>query len=283
MRCLIRTWRGRIIIVAGDQAANDHATVGLHVVERRPEHIPTSVLEIDIDTVRTGRHHLVGKVGPGAVHTGIVAKFVDSKSALFNRTADADHAAALDPGQLTGNRADGYERRAPGTAGMRDGVRYQFYESADGHVLFMASEREFWENFCRAAGRPDLFEQHPGSQYADHARGNGELRAELAAIFRTRTTAEWVVFGGEANTPIAPVNTPRTLAEDPQFQDRLPWIPQERVGTAQIPSPIKVVGEEHPPPTMAPTAGEHTDSVLGGVLGYDGERIARLRAAGAFG
>ena len=210
--------------------------------------------------------------------------------------AQSDAAAAMDwlrsetwkayerpESEVTGNQADGYERRAPGTAGMRDGVRYQFYESADGHVLFMASEREFWENFCRAVDRPDLFERHPGSQYADHARGNTELRAELAAIFRARTTAAWVLLGGAANTPIAPVNTPRTLADDPQFQDRLPWIPQERVGTAQVPSPIKVVGEHHARPTMAPTAGQHTDVVLAEVLGYDVERIARLRAAGAFG
>ena len=42
----------------------------------------------------------------------------------------------------------------PAPAGMRDGVRYQFYETADGHVLFMASEREFWENFCAAIDRP---------------------------------------------------------------------------------------------------------------------------------
>ena len=90
-------------------------------------------------------------------------------------------------------------------------------------------------------------------------------------------------FGGEANTPIAPVNTPKTLAEDPQFQDRLPWIPQERVGTAQVPSPIKVVGEHHPLPTMAPTAGQHTDAVLAEVLGYDAARLAELRAAGALG
>ena len=36
----------------------------------------------------------------------------------------------------------------PAPAGMREGVRYQIYESTDGHVLFMASEREFWQNFC---------------------------------------------------------------------------------------------------------------------------------------
>src|SRR5580704_5878891 len=34
--------------------------------------------------------------------------------------------------EVTGNASDNYERRAPGTAGMREGVRYQMYESADG-------------------------------------------------------------------------------------------------------------------------------------------------------
>jgi crotonobetainyl-CoA:carnitine CoA-transferase CaiB-like acyl-CoA transferase len=210
--------------------------------------------------------------------------------------AQSDAAAAMDwlrsetykayerpESEVTGNKADDYERRAPGTAGMRDGVRYQFYETADGHILFMASEREFWQNFCEAVDRPDLFEQHPGSQYADHARGDTQLRTELAAIFRGRTTAEWIELGNRANTPIAPVNTPKSLADDPQFQDRLPWIPQERVGHAQVPSPIKVVGEEHPLPTKAPGAGEHTEAILREVLGYDDQRIAALRTAGALG
>ena len=210
--------------------------------------------------------------------------------------AQSDAAAAMDwlrsetwkayerpESEVTGNKADGYERRAPGTAGMRDGVRYQFYATSDGHVLFMASEREFWENFCQGIGRPDLFERHPGSKYADHARGNEELRRELAAIFATRTTAEWVQLGAKANTPIAPANTPKTLADDPQFQDRLPWIPKELVGNDQVPSPIKVIGEELPLPTKAPTAGQHTDEVLRDVLGYDADRIAALRAEGALG
>ncbi len=185
--------------------------------------------------------------------------------------------------EVTGNKADNYERRLPGTAGMRDGVRYQFYETSDGHILFMSSEREFWENFCNGIGRPDLFERHPGSKYADHARGNEELRRELAEIFRGRTTAEWVALGGEADTPIAPVNTPRTLADDPQFQDRLPWIPAAQVGNDQVPTPIKVIGEELPLPTKAPTVGEHTEAVLREVLGYDDDRITALRDGGALG
>ena len=50
----------------------------------------------------------------------------------------------------------------------------------------------------------------------------------LRDIFVTRTSAEWLDFGLENNTPIAPSNTPKTLLDDPQFQDRLPLIPAAR-------------------------------------------------------
>src|SRR3954447_17079136 len=131
--------------------------------------------------------------------------------------------------EVTGNPADDYARRAPGTAGMREGVRYQIYATKDGHVLFMASEQAFWKNFCDGVGRMDLFEKWPGSTYADHARGNRERQAELRDFFAARTSAEWMDFGGRVNTPIAPVNTPKTLPSDPQFADRLRRIPAERL------------------------------------------------------
>jgi crotonobetainyl-CoA:carnitine CoA-transferase CaiB-like acyl-CoA transferase len=211
--------------------------------------------------------------------------------------AQADAAAAMDwyrseswkayerpQGEVTGNKSDNYERRAPGTAGMRHGVRYQIYASKDGYVLFQASEREFWENFCNAVDRRDLFERWPGARIADHAPGNRELQAELRAIFCERTSAEWIAFGDAHNTPIAPVNTPQTLADDPQFQARLPWYPRESLGAEQLPSPIKLLGEDDlPVPAHAPTVGQHTDEVAREVLGYDEARVAALRAGGAFG
>jgi len=185
--------------------------------------------------------------------------------------------------EVTGNKADDYERRAPGTAGMREGVRYQVYESSDGHVLFMASEQAFWKNFCDCVGRMDLFERWPGSKFADHARGNRELQRELREIFRGKRSAEWIRLGGERNFPVAPVNTPKTIAEDPQFQDRFPWIPAARLGADQLPFPVKYREETLPEPTKAPEVGEHTEGVMGSVLGYDEERIAALREAGVFG
>ena len=185
--------------------------------------------------------------------------------------------------EVTGNKSDDYVRRAPGTAGMKEGVRYQMYESSDGHVLFMASEREFWKNFCAGVGRTDLFERWPGSKFADHARGNRELQRELREIFKTRTSAEWIRFSDEHNTPIAPVNTPKTIADDPQFRDRLPFYPVAGHGAEMMPFPVKLIDETLPEPTHAPAVGEHTDAVLKRVLGYDDERVRKLREGGALG
>jgi crotonobetainyl-CoA:carnitine CoA-transferase CaiB-like acyl-CoA transferase len=185
--------------------------------------------------------------------------------------------------EVTGNKADNYERRAPGTAGMKEGVRYQIYESADGHVLFMASEQAFWKNFCECVGRTEFFERWPGSKFADHARGNRELQRELREIFKAKTSAEWMRLGEEKNFPIAPVNNPKTVTRDPQFEDRFPLYPHATHGADMLPFPVKFPKETLPEPTLAPMVGEHNEAVLRDVLGYDAERIAALRAAGVLG
>lgn len=238
--------------------------------------------------------------GPLFGALGILAAVVRARTTgegSYLEIAQSDAAAAMDwyrietwkayersEDVVTGNKADNYERRAPGTAGMIEGVRYQVYEAADGrYVLFMASEQAFWKNFCEAVGRNDLFEKWPGSKYADHARGNLELRAELKEIFKTRTGEDWVAFGAEANFPVAPVNTPQTIADDPQFHDRFNFYPVERLGAEQIGSPLKFIDETLPVPTHAPTVGQHTDEVLADLLGWSAEDIAASRARGGLG
>jgi len=183
---------------------------------------------------------------------------------------------------VTGNAADDYERREPGLAGMWEGVRYQIYEASDGYVLFMASEQAFWRNFCEGVHRRAPSARGPGPPPPAPARHNTELQTELKAIFATRTCTEWLDFSNEANTPIAPVNTPRTAPDDPQFSHRLPFYGIEDVGAEQLPLPIYLEGELPPTPTMAPRVGEQTDEVLA-ELGLSPERIAELRASGAVG
>lgn len=184
---------------------------------------------------------------------------------------------------VTGNKADNFERRAPGTAGMKEGVRYQMYDSSDSHILFMCSEQAFWKNFCECMERMDLFEKWPGSKYADHARGNRELQRELREIFKTKSSQEWLRLGDEKNFPIAPVNSPKTLIDDPQFKERFPLYAHEKHGADMLPFPVKFRQEELPVPSHAPTVGEQSDKVLEDVLGYSADKIAALRKAGALG
>jgi crotonobetainyl-CoA:carnitine CoA-transferase CaiB-like acyl-CoA transferase len=187
--------------------------------------------------------------------------------------------------EVTGNDGDGKGPRRPvGDDSMKESVRYQYYRSSDGLMLFMASEREFWKNFCEGVGRPDLFAANPGAKYADHARGNVALRRELAAIFAARTTVDWVEFGKQVNTPICPVNSVKTIPQDPQFQARLAMRPWQAAGTDLMPSPIKPIGESLPVPGVAAREpGRDTEAVLRDALGYDDARIAALRRAGALG
>ena len=109
------------------------------------------------------------------------------------------------------------------------------------------------------------------------------MRSELRDVFAARTSAEWVQLGEQVNTPIVNVNTPQTIAEDAQFQDRFPWLPREVLGAEQLPSPIKFIDEPARVPTKAPSVGEHNDVVLHDVLGYDETKIAALRERGALG
>lgn len=230
-----------------------------------------------------------------AVLAGVI-RARETGQGCFMELAQSDAAAAFDwyrseshmayarpENVVTGNKSDNYVRRPVATAGMKEGVRYQLYDSADGHVLFMASEQAFWKNFCAGIGRIDLFEKWPGSKYADHARGNRELQAILRDIFRSRTTRAWLDFGVEFNTPIAPVNTPANIVDDPQFKDRFRVLPNERHGADMLGFPVKFIGEPEADPERAPTVGEHTAAVLSKVLGYDAARVAQLRQQGALG
>ncbi len=238
-------------------------------------------------------------VGPMLGAVGILAGVIQARETgegCAMELAQSDAAAYMDwyrieselayrrPADVvTGNASDDYERRPAGLAGMWEGVRYQMYASSDGHVLFMASEQAFWKNFCDGVGRSDLFERWPGSTYADHARGNIELQRELADIFATRTSEQWLDFATEHNTPIGPCNTPATIDADPQFQHRMPLFTSEQLGAEQLPLPVNVVGRERRVPTKAPEVGQHTDEVMRSVLGWSDAQIAEVRGAGGFG
>ena len=231
-------------------------------------------------------------VGPMIGALGVLAAVIRARETgqgLTLEVAQSDAAAYMDWYRIeshraytrpvdvvTGNAADDYERREPGLAGMWEGVRYQIYQTADGHILFMASEQAFWRNFCEGIERMDLYERWPGSTYGDHARHNTQLQFELREVFATRTCREWLAFAEEVDTPIAPVNTTERVVSDPQFLHRMPLYDIQDLGAEQLPLPIYIEGSLPPTPRMAPKVGEQTRDILAG-LGYNKEKIDELQ------
>ena len=171
----------------------------------------------------------------------------------------------------------------PGRFDLGPSVRYQYYRSSDDRVvLFQASERKFWRNFCAAVGRLDLFDAKPGAVVGDHARGDEELRRELAAIFATRTQQEWIALFLEADVPGAPVYRVEELADDPHVRQRELLMQQHHPVAGDIrlvSTPVRAAGETFAP-APAPAAGEHSDEILRELLGLGADDIAKLRADG---
>jgi crotonobetainyl-CoA:carnitine CoA-transferase CaiB-like acyl-CoA transferase len=197
--------------------------------------------------------------------------------------AQADAAVAWQGARLDG-ALSGVRGRA--LTDLSQSVRYQYYETADGnHILFQASERHFFENFCRALGREDLIDRSRGADVGEHASGDAELRSELAKIFASKTRAEWVAFFLEHDVPGGPVYTGAEVREDPQFLARAQVIEQEHpvAGPLRMLAPPIHGGVVRENVVPAPESGAHTAEVLREWLGYSEERIGELVRTGVAG
>jgi len=88
---------------------------------------------------------------------------------------------------------------------------YGVYETGDGKFVALgAIENVFWENFCNAVGHPDLItrQNDPLPQTA--------LIDEVAAIFKSKSRAEWDAVLGEVDCCYHPVLAMDEVADHPQ-------------------------------------------------------------------
>jgi crotonobetainyl-CoA:carnitine CoA-transferase CaiB-like acyl-CoA transferase len=221
----------------------------------------------------------VSQADAGAVWNGWQIAYARAHATHGDTPADPDAAELLAALEAS---AEGAGQSGEGDLPGID-VRYQYYASADGMVLLMATETRFWRNFCEAVARMDLFERWPGKEHADHDYGNDALRAELSGLFATRTTAEWLTLFVEHDVAGAPVYEAGQTHRDPHFEARALWIDSDTHQVPLLGSPVRVAGERAVSGRPAPAAGADSERILRDVLGYDEGRIRALHSSGALG
>jgi crotonobetainyl-CoA:carnitine CoA-transferase CaiB-like acyl-CoA transferase len=167
--------------------------------------------------------------------------------------------------------------------GMQASLRYQYYETSDGkYVVFNALEDKFWQRFCEAVNRRELYE--PGNAPpGDDSQADDQLRSELTAIFKSRTRHEWTEFFIATDIAGAPAFESSDLFDDDHVRARgMVYEPaaDSRPPLRLIATPVKTKPGRPFAAPLPPDVGADTDEVLTTLAGCNEAEIGALRRDG---
>jgi crotonobetainyl-CoA:carnitine CoA-transferase CaiB-like acyl-CoA transferase len=154
---------------------------------------------------------------------------------------------------------------------------YQVYETSDGQQLAVgALEPKFWAALSRALGRPVDF-----NVLAGPTEERARLTAELRALFRRKTRAEWEALFAAHDACVEPALSLAEVPAHPQHAARQIFFTLDDPRRGALREARTPFGspEGHSP---APALGEHTEAILR-EAGYGDEEIAALKRSGALG
>ncbi|MEL7690432.1 CaiB/BaiF CoA-transferase family protein [Citromicrobium bathyomarinum] len=151
---------------------------------------------------------------------------------------------------------------------------YDTYETADGKFISIGSiEPQFYAELRARLGLaedPDFDAQMNPAQWP-------ALKDKLAAIFKSKTRAEWDALLEHSDVCYAPVLTMSEAREHPHNVARETFVD---VADSPQPAPApRYSGTATARPAPAPMPGDDTDGILAGI-GVQESQVAQLREAG---
>jgi crotonobetainyl-CoA:carnitine CoA-transferase CaiB-like acyl-CoA transferase len=164
-------------------------------------------------------------------------------------------------------------------------VPYQVFATADGHVVLSIGNDPTFRRFCENFELRDLPDDPRFATNAARVENRQLVTDTLAPVLRRHPTAWWVERLEALSIGCGPINRLSDVFADPQVVARgmvvaLPSATAEDGGVRVIANPVRLsetpVEYRHPPPTL----GEHTEQVLGALLGLDAAEVAALRGRG---
>jgi alpha-methylacyl-CoA racemase len=223
--------------------------------------------------------NLVGDFGGGGMLLafGIACALVERARSGRGQVVDAamvDGAAAL-MAIIHGAHQSGWWKEERGTNMLDTGAHfYEVYETSDGKYVSIGSiEPQFYQELLEKLGLSG--EKLPGQM--DRSQWPA-FKARLAAIFKTKTRAQWCELLEGSDVCFAPVLSLTETKEHPHIRARNTFV---TVAGAPQPGPAprfsRSRAEIKRPP---PHAGQHTDEALRD-WGFSADAIRKLRDAKA--
>lgn len=155
-------------------------------------------------------------------------------------------------------------------------------ETSDGHINVGVGGEGQWAGFCRAIERPDL-QDHPDYHIQERRFQNrGALMDELAKVFATRTSEEWIERLTRHNVPAGSIYSMDEVFADPQVRHMEVAAPLDhaKLGvTRLVATPLTMSRTPATVRTAAAELGADSDAILG-ELGIGPAEVASLRSAG---
>ena len=151
------------------------------------------------------------------------------------------------------------------------------YRARDGWVVIAAAGRDMAARLMKIVGGPDDDTPLAGSS------PGGDRRAKIDGWCAAHTVEEICAALMDAGIPVAPVRSIPEVAKDPHLWKREMLVKMDDAVAGEMYLPGATIKLSKTPARVGavPTPGQHTDEVLGGLLGYDAASIAALRGAGA--
>jgi crotonobetainyl-CoA:carnitine CoA-transferase CaiB-like acyl-CoA transferase len=164
---------------------------------------------------------------------------------------------------------------------------FGIFETCDGYVALCAPTDAFALGVFEALGRGELANDERFSSRDRRVANAAELHALIAAWAAPLSTAEATARLDERGVPAAVVRDTATAVRDPRALGRGETVQLAHPGLGPVEElygsgfPVAFSEARAGYDTPSPALGEHTEFVLGGLLGYSPERIAALRDSGA--
>ena len=148
---------------------------------------------------------------------------------------------------------------------------------------YVITQAAAFEGLARAIGHEDWLEDPDWNTPEARLPKLDEMFAEIERWTKTKTKLEVMDILNPLNVPCGPVLSMKELAEEPSLRATGTVVAVDHPERGQyltVGNPIKL-SDSPAEVVRSPLLGEHTDEVLGAVLGLGGDEIDALKKAGA--